>query len=116
MIEQQIARALMAGGDLLSIDDLRQLAIAKRVQWWGDETRAAATEVLSYPRRRILNLFMAAGDDVRHVLALQDDIVAFAQSQGCSHMVAHGRPGWGRIGRASGWLPHSIQFVREVPS
>jgi hypothetical protein len=116
MIEDQIAKALLAGGDLLTLDDLRELAIAKRVQWWGDQTAAAATEVLTYPRRRILNLFMAAGDDVRDVLALQDGIVAFAQAMGCSHMVAHGRPGWGRIGRASGWLPHSIQFVREVTS
>lgn len=35
MIEQQIAAALLAAGDLLSLDDLRELAIARRVQWWG---------------------------------------------------------------------------------
>lgn len=115
MIEDRIAQALLAGGDLLSVDDLRQLAVAGRVQWWGDETTAIATEVLTYPRRRILNCFVAAGD-LAGIFALQDDVVAFARDNACTHMVAHGRPAWGRIGRSFGWAPHSIQFVREVPS
>jgi hypothetical protein len=115
MIEQQIAAALRAGGDLLSIDDLRALAIAKRVQWWGDERAGVATEVLTYPRRRVLNLFMAAGE-LREVLALQDAVTDFARDMECSHMVAHGRAAWGRVGQPLGWLPHSIQYVREVPA
>ena len=114
MIEAQIAMALHAAGDLLSLDDLRALAIARRVQWWGDEGCAIATEVLSYPRRRILNCFMAAGD-IAGILDLQDQVLDFARGQDCTHMVAHGRPAWGRIGRAYGWAPHSIQYVREVP-
>jgi hypothetical protein len=114
-IEEQIARALQAGGDLLSIDDLRQLALAGRVQWWGDERASLATELLTYPRRRVLNVFMAAGE-LREVLALQDEVTDFARSNDCTHMVAHGRPAWGLVGKPLGWLPHSIQFVREVPS
>jgi hypothetical protein len=115
MIEDQIARALLTSGDLLSIDDLRTLAVSNRVQWWGDERAAIATEVLTYPRRRILNVFMAAGE-LRGIVALQKEVSDFAQSMGCSHMVAHGRPAWGLVGKPLGWLPHSIQFVREVPS
>jgi hypothetical protein len=115
MIEQQIAKALHAAGDLLMIDDLRALAIARRVQWWGDERVAIATEVLTYPRRKILNCFMAAGE-LGAIFDLQDDVVGFAREHGCSHMIAHGRPAWGRIGAASGWAPRSIQYVREVPT
>lgn len=115
MIEQQIAKALLAGGNLLTIDDLRQLAVARRVQWWGDERVAIATEVLTYPRRRVLNCFMAAGE-LGAIFNLQNDVVDFARNMDCSHMIAHGRPAWGRIGRAYGWRPHSIQFVREVPT
>lgn len=115
MIDDQISAALLAGGDLLTIDDLRTQALERRVQWWGDERAAVATEVLSYPRRRILNLFMAAGE-LRRILALQNDVDAFAQDMGCSFMVAHARPAWGLVGKPLGWLPRSIQFVREVPS
>jgi hypothetical protein len=114
MIEDQIAAALLKGGDLLTVNDLRSLAAGGRVQWWGDERVAIGTEVLAYPRRKLLNCFMAAGD-IAGILALQDDVVAFATTMGCTHMVAHGQPGWGRVGRAHGWRPHSVQFVREVP-
>jgi hypothetical protein len=114
MIEDKIAEALLKAGDLLTVDDLRTLALAGRVQWWGDERAAVATELLTYPRRRILNLFMAAGE-LGEILALQKDLDDFAQSNGCSHMAAHGRPSWGLVGKRLGWLPHSIQFVREVP-
>ena len=115
VIEQQIAQALLMAGDLLTIDDLRTLAMAGRVQWWGDERAAVATEVMTYPRRRILNLFMAAGE-LGEILALQKQLDDFAQAEGCTHMAAHGRPAWGLVGRKLGWLPHSIQFVREVPT
>jgi hypothetical protein len=115
MIEDKIAAALLQGGDLLTVDNFRSLAVAGRVQWWGDERVAVGTEVLTYPSRRILNLFMAAGE-LREVMALQDAVTDFARSVDCTHMVAHGRPAWGRVGRASGWLPRSIQFVREVPT
>jgi hypothetical protein len=114
MIEDRIAAALLKAGDLLTVDNLRELALAGRVQWWGDERAAVATEVLTYPRRRILNLFMAAGE-LHEILALQADLDAFAKGMGCSHMAAHGRPAWGLVGKPLGWLPHSIQFVREVP-
>ena len=115
MIEDRITEALLRAGDLLTIDDLRQLALAGRVQWWGDRRAAVGTEVMTYPRRRILNVFMAAGE-LREILAMQKELDDFAASQGCSHMAAHGRPAWGVVGRPLGWLPHSIQFVREVPT
>jgi len=114
VIEDRIAVALLKAGDLLTVDDLRTLAAGGRVQWWGDERVAIGTEVMAYPRRKILNCFMAAGA-LGDILALQNDVVAFAAGMGCSHMVAHGQPGWGRVGRAYGWRPHSVQFVREVP-
>ena len=113
-IEDQIAAALLKAGDLLTIADLRTLATKGRVQWWGDETVAIGTELMVYPRRNVLNCFMAAGD-IAGVLALQDRVTDFARQMQCSHMVAHGQPGWGRVGRAYGWRPHSVQFVREVP-
>jgi hypothetical protein len=113
-IEDKIRAALLVGGDTLTLEDMRELALARRVQWWGDEHAALGTEVLTYPRRKVLNVFMAAGE-LRAILALQDPVDVFARDNGCTHMIAHGRPAWGLAGRPLGWMPINIQYVREVP-
>lgn len=106
--------ALEWHGRYLNFGDVVDLAQQGRMQIWSDGERAVcATEILTYPRRKILNAVLAAGD-VPGVLALQPQIEAFARAAGADAMVTHGRPAWGRIGRATGWQAHSMLFVRRL--
>lgn len=105
--------ALEWHGRYLTFGDVVDLAQQGRMQVWANERALCATEILTYPRRVICNAVLAAGD-VPGVLALQPQIEAFARQAGADAMVTHGRPAWGRIGRASGWQAHSMLFVRRL--
>jgi hypothetical protein len=106
--------ALEWHGRFLTFGDVVDQAQQGRMQLWSDGVHAiAATEILTYPRRTICNAVLAAGE-VKGVLALQPQIEAFAREAGADAMVTHGRPAWGRIGRASGWQAHSMLFVRRL--
>jgi hypothetical protein len=100
-------------GGYLTLEDLIDLARERRVQIWANDSAIAATEILAYPRKRVVNAIVAAGD-VRGVLALEPQIEAFARSENADAMVTHGRPGWGRIGQRTGWTAHSMLFVRRL--
>lgn len=111
----QVERALLEAGGLMILDDLIALARVGRVQLWSNDIPDAliATEIMSYPRRSILNAFVAAGE-LRSIRALEPAVEAFARANDCAAIVCAGRPGWGRIGRASGWQLHAMLFVKNL--
>jgi hypothetical protein len=109
----KVRRGLEWHGGYLTFEDLVSLAREGRVQIWTNEHAIAATEILSYPRKRVLNAIIAAGD-VHAVQALEPEIADFAKDARADAMVTHGRPGWGRIGAKSGWQAHSMLFVRRL--
>ena len=114
-LRRQIDAALLQAGGLLTLDDLLLLAKAGKVQVWGSDDCEAviATEIMRYPQRSILNAFMAAGD-LRAIRALEPKLEAFARENDCAAMVCSGRPGLGRVGRATGWQLHSLTFVKNL--
>lgn len=109
-LRTQIDQALLEGGDLLDFDQMVALAQDRRVQLWGDEEAAIATEVLAYPKGKILHAFMAAGR-LRKIVKLQPQVTEFARAEGCRAILCYGRPGWGRVGVARGWRLQSYCYV-----
>jgi hypothetical protein len=109
----KVKRGLAWHGDYLTLDDLIDMARERRVQIWSNDRALAATEILAFPRKRILNAIIAAGS-LAGVQALEEEIAAFAREQGADAMVTHGRPGWARIGERTGWQAHSMLFVRRL--
>ena len=112
-LHRDVELALFRGGDYLNYADLVDQARVGAVQFWGNETAAVATEILTYPQRKVLHCFMAAGA-LGGIFELQSDIERFAWRHDCSRMIAHGRSAWGRIGAARGWRPVSMQFAKEI--
>ena len=110
---RRIEIALRRGGDYLTLDDLVGLARAGKCQFWAADGAAVASEILTYPRKKILNCFMAAGE-LPAIFALQDRITDFAREQGCAAMVCHGRTAWGTIGAPHGWQAQAIHYAREL--
>lgn len=111
----QCERALLEAGGLMTLDDLIGLAKAGKVQLWSNDDADAliATEIMTYPRRTILNAFMAAGE-LRSIRALYPAVETFARAHDCAVIVCAGRPGWGRVGRAGGWQLHAMVFVKNL--
>jgi hypothetical protein len=70
------------------------------------------TELVNYPRRKLCNLFLLAGENMARWVHYQSEIVAWARSVGCDGMeVHHGRAGWGK--RLPGWA-QSVTLRRDL--
>ena len=110
---KRIEIALRRGGEYLTLEDLVALARAGKCQFWAEDGAAVASEILTYPRKKVVNVFMAAGE-LPAIFALQDRITDFAREQGCTAMVCHGRAAWGTIGAAHGWNARAIHYAKEL--
>lgn len=96
-----IAEALEHARGTHELADLVKATMDGHVQLWVGERSAAITEILNFPRKRGLNLFLVGGD-LDEIRAAQPGIEAFARGHGCDFIMFSGR--LSRAGRArSGW-------------
>lgn len=70
--------------------------------WAEDDSAIILTEICVSPRRRFLNIFMAAGR-LESVFALTPKVVKFARDNGLSQTTAQIRAGWGPSLKKKGW-------------
>jgi hypothetical protein len=118
-IEPVLARATTRTGCYEPIDLLMMAANGKAGLWLckhGDEIDAAlVTQVVIYPRRRILEVIFGGGNNLkRWVETAVEAIDQHASELGCSHVACVGRSGWVRA-----WGAHptgDIIMVRELRS
>jgi hypothetical protein len=83
------------------------------VQIWYNEGAVAVTELASYPRRKIVNVFLVAGR-LAAIRRLEPIIEVFARSNGATAMRADGREAWGRVGAPMGWHPYAVTYVKII--
>jgi hypothetical protein len=112
-LKRQIETVLAMNGDLMTLEDMIDLARAGRVQVFGNDTAVVASEIMAFPRGKICNAFLAAGT-VAGVLQLEPAVEAFARQEGAASIITHGRPGWGRVGRKTGWTLNSWCFIKRL--
>lgn len=90
-----------------------------RLQLWLGERCAAVSEILTFPRRRALNVFLAGGS-LREMKAMRPGVEAFARAHACDEVMFSGRLtasakkaiGWSRA--ADGYEPTHVLFVKEL--
>jgi hypothetical protein len=70
--------------------------------FWNDRA-LVLTEICVSPRRRFLNIYMAAGR-MEDVFALQPQMVQFARENGLSECQGLMRPGWAKSLKKRGWV------------
>ena len=85
-----------------TFDDLVYMVLQCRLLWWPLPSSFMLTEVVTYPRVRHLNVFLAGGnlDEIR---ATQDQLIMVAKVQGCSALSLSGRRGWVKALAKQGW-------------
>lgn len=70
--------------------------------FWNDDS-CVITEICASPRRRFLNIFMAAGT-LKGVFRLQPQIAAFARANGLTTVQGIARPEWAPVLKKRGWV------------
>lgn len=105
-VEHFIADALVIDecGRYLPIDIYQEAASGRLRLWvsWDRDAQefdaAGVTEIIQFPRCRECRVWLLAGKGMHAWWREMCEMVeAYARFERCSHLAAHGRPGWERI-------------------
>ena len=108
-----IEAALEYSGGTHSFEDIALGIKEARMQLWPSPRGCIVTEIVVYPRKKVLNLFLAGGE-LDQLLDMNSDMNAWAKQQGCTGGTLTGRIGWKKILEPMGWkLIHSY-YGKEV--
>lgn len=82
------------------------------LQLWPKDNSALVTEVLTYPRKKVLNVFLGGGD-LEELKAMHGEVIEWAKEQGCTAARISGREGWKRAYKPFGWEPLYTTLEKE---
>lgn len=106
--------ALDKGGNTHSLEDVFAGWRSGEYQIWTNEASVVVTHVIRYPRKTVLNHWLAGGD-MEAIKRLQPMIAAFAKASGCSRELALGvRCGGSKVMRAEGFTHLYDVMAREL--
>jgi hypothetical protein len=110
---EQVNGVLADDGGLMTLEDIIALARVGRMQVFHRDDAVVVTELLTFPRGRRVNGILAAGN-LRSILEIESEVEAFARREGADAIVTHGRPGWARVGRRTGWSLQSWCYLKHL--
>jgi hypothetical protein len=87
-------KALKLGGNTHTREDIAEGIKSGRFQYWGDDECCVVTEIIQYPRKRVLHLFIAAGNLNRLFDVYLPKVKSFAIDNGCSSLTSVSRKGF----------------------
>lgn len=115
-LRRRVAEALEQGGGIFTPADVRDAIQDGRMQAWTKNDSLVVTEVLAFPRKRILHIVFAVGE-LDDVLALQPQFEAFGREHDCDKVVMEGRAGWDKILPKEGWSKiEQVRFGKDLKS
>lgn len=91
-----IEDALEYSGGTHTFEDVVSGIAAGRMQFWPAPRGCAVTEIVVYPRKQVLHVFLAGGE-MDQIIDMIDSAIAWSKIQGCSSMTIAGRHGWRRV-------------------
>lgn len=103
-----IEDALEYSGGTHDFDDIVLSVSRGEMQLWPAERGAVVTQIVSYPKKKTLHLFLAGGE-MDQILDMEESIIKWGKAQGCDTLSLAGRKGWVRTLADRGWKhAHSI--------
>lgn len=95
--KQYIKDALEYAQGTHSIEDIEEGIEKGQFQFWPGVNCAAITEVITYPRKRVLNFFLLGGDLDELLNDMEPVICEWAKFVGCQGVMGSGRKGFSKV-------------------
>jgi len=114
--QKWIESALQKGGDTHDFKDIVDGVLSGHMQLWYGTNGCAVTEIIVYPNKKVLHVFLAGGDQgqgIKQITDMHDDAVDWGKAQGCDGMTIAGRKGWKKILESRGWKQQFTTLVKE---
>lgn len=108
-----IEAALEYSGGTHTFQDVIDGVQSGRMQLWPADRGVAITEIIVYPRKRVLHVFLAGGE-MDQLTDMIDAAADWGRSQGCTSLTMSGRLGWQRVLSKFGWKPVMMVMERQI--
>ncbi len=111
-----IESALIKGGNTHNFKDIVDGVISGHMQLWMGANGCAVTEIVVYPNKKVLHVFLAGGDKghgIKQITDMHDDAVTWGKAQGCTGMSVAGRKGWKKVLEDKGWKQQFTTLAKE---
>lgn len=108
-----IEAALNYGGDTHSFDDVVESVKKGAMQFWPANDACAVTEIIPFPRKKVLHVFLAGGN-AETIVDMNESAESFAKMNGCSMISVVGRVGWKKALGTKGYSAPSAVLFKEL--
>lgn len=82
------------------------------MQLWPAEKGCIVTEIVVYPKKKALNVFLGGGE-LDQILDMHENVIEWAKAQGCECLMMTGRFGWKKPLEKHGWKTLHSSYVKE---
>lgn len=110
----RLEKALRLAGGTHSVADVIEAARMGRARVWEREDTIVVTEMINYPRKRVVRCWLCAGALDNVVALVRGDIEAWAREQGANSVEAIGRPGWRDAAQAHGFKVTAHIYEKDL--
>jgi hypothetical protein len=102
--QKWIENALKYSGGTHETIDIFYGIMDCRMQLWPATDGCLVTEIVAYPRKKVLHIFLAGGK-LGQLKDMQEAVMEWGKQHGCSNLTLAGRKGWERALKNQGWKP-----------
>ena len=111
--QKWIEDALSYGGGTHTFEDVIEGVMSGHMQLWSGETACAVTEIIVFPKKKVLHVFLAGGS-MDEIIAMNESAMIWGKAQGCKDMTISGRKGWERVLKNHGYKPVFTTLSLEI--
>lgn len=113
-LKELFDKALDIGGNTHTREDIAEGIKLGRFQYFGDDECCLVTEIIEYPRKRVLHLFIAAGNLNKLLEEYLPRVKQFAADNGCASLTSVSRKGFLKRFPAYGFKPKCVTFELQI--
>jgi hypothetical protein len=95
-----------------TIEDIALMVGSGALHLWVGDKSAVLTEFIQFPRMKIINCFIGAGEFDEVMRLVEAKIIPFARQNGCSRLQGGGRDGWRR--KLDGYSYGGIYMHKDI--
>tara|TARA_A100000171_G_C2101690_1_gene130063 strand:+ start:201 stop:572 length:372 start_codon:yes stop_codon:yes gene_type:complete len=111
--QEWIEGALEYSGGTHTFKDIVDGILSQQYQFWPAERGCAITEIVVFPQKKVLHIFLAGGE-MDQIVDMDDSAVYFAKSQGCDSVTIAGRRGWKRVLSEKGYSEYFTTLAKDI--
>jgi len=108
-----IEAALEYSGGTHDFDDIVEAVKLGAMQFWPAEDAAAITEIITFPKKKVLHIFLAGGN-MDTIVDMNASAEYFAKMNGCSGLTIAGRKGWAKVLKETGYSEAFVTLKKDI--